>query len=121
MDSVCGAQAPYRCGYAVRLAAVLRRRVAVTLLAALLILGAPAVAAAATDQVYAGQFSTGSANTSAGLSFSTSSSDDANTANNKQPKAVREYDIALPAGTAVDTDAAPQCAATDAEIFADPT
>lgn len=98
-----------------------RRRVGLPVLATLLGLALPAAAAAATSQVYTGQFSTSSANTSAGLSFSTSSSDDANTANNNQPKAVREYDIALPAGTAIDTGAAPRCTATDAEILADPT
>src|SRR5918997_1271630 len=93
---------------------------AVGLLGVLLGLAAPAVAAAATNQAYSGQFTTGSANTSTGLTFSTSSSDEANTANNRQPLAVRQYDVALPAGAVIDTQAAPQCAATDDQMRGNP-
>jgi hypothetical protein len=47
--------------------------------------------------------------TSVGTSFATSSSEDQNDANNHQPKAAREFDIIFPAGTKIDTAAAPQC------------
>ena len=47
--------------------------------------------------------------TSTATSFATSSSEDQNAENNHQPKAAREFDVKFPAGTKIDTGAAPQC------------
>ncbi|HEY0631152.1 MAG TPA: hypothetical protein VGC98_03785 [Thermoleophilaceae bacterium] len=50
-----------------------------------------------------------SRSTSVGTSFATTSSEDQNAENNNQPKAAREFDVKFPAGSKVDTAAAPQC------------
>jgi hypothetical protein len=50
-----------------------------------------------------------SRSTSVATSFATTSTDDQNTENNKQPKAAREFDVTFPAGSKIDTGAAPQC------------
>jgi hypothetical protein len=50
-----------------------------------------------------------SRSTSVGTSFKTTSSEDQNAENNHQPKAAREFDVTFPAGSKVDTGAAPQC------------
>jgi hypothetical protein len=56
-----------------------------------------------------------SRSTSVGTSFKTTSSEDQNAENNHQPKAAREFDVKFPAGSKVDTGAAPQCKNLDTQ------
>ena len=78
-----------------------------------------AFALADTVQTFNQTYTTKKKSTSTGTSFQTNSSEDANDAKNHQPKATREFDIKFPAGTKVNTGAAPQCKNVD-ESAADP-
>ena len=82
-------------------------------LVGVLALAVAAAALAATQQKYSQKFSSSKTAKSAGISFSIDSTDPANTANNNQPKAARNFNIKFPAGTAVNTKAAPVCKADD--------
>ena len=53
---------------------------------------------------------------STGTTFSTSSTDDSNTAKNRQPKRVTNFDITFPKGSKIDNKAIPACSATDDEF-----
>src|SRR3954453_1748476 len=53
--------------------------------------------------------------TSAGTNFQTSSTDEQNP-RNKQPKRVTNFDLTFPAGTKIDSKAAPQCKADETDF-----
>jgi hypothetical protein len=61
------------------------------------------------DQVYSQK----KPNKSTGTTFSTSSTDETNTARNKQPKRVTNFDITFPKGSKIDNNGAPQCKADE--------
>jgi hypothetical protein len=94
------------------------RKLFIGALVGALALAVAAIALADTTQTYKQKFSSNKVSKSAGTTFSTSSTDEANTANNKQPKSVRNFDIAFPAGTKIDSKGAPQCTKNDDEILA---
>ena len=95
------------------------RKLVVGALMGVLALAITAVAIAAeatsgtTKQTYTQTFSAKKPKTATGTSFQTSSTDDTNTAKNRQPKRVTNFDIKFPAGTKINTKAIPQCKATD--------
>jgi hypothetical protein len=95
------------------------RKLAVVALAGILTLAVTAVAIAAsatsgtTVQNYEQTYSQKKPNKSTGTSFKTSSTDEQNTAKNKQPKRVTNFDITFPAGSKIDSKAAPQCKADE--------
>lgn len=93
------------------------RKLFIGALVGALALAVAAVALAATQQTYSQAFSSSKANKSAGTTFSTDSSDPANTAGNKQPKSVRVFTIQFPAGTKIDSLGAQQCKKTDNDIL----
>ena len=72
-----------------------------------------AIAFADTETTYEQKFTKSKANTSVGTAFETTSIDTANTANNQQPAAVRQFDIKFPAGTKIDQKAKPFCKTLD--------
>ena len=98
------------------------RKLAVVALAGILTLAVAAIAIAAegtsgtTVQKYEQTYSQKKGNKSTGTSFQTSSTDDTNTAKNRQPKRVTNFDIKFPAGSKIDSKAAPQCKATDTDF-----
>src|SRR3954471_5223674 len=95
------------------------RKLAVVALAGILTLVVTAVAIAAsatsgnTVQNFEQTYTAKKPGKSTGTSFTTTSTDDTNTAKNKQPKRVTEFDIAFPKGSKIDSKAAPQCKATE--------
>jgi hypothetical protein len=99
------------------------RKLVVVALAGILTLAVAAVAIAATgtsgttEQEFEQTYSQKRTNRSTGTVFSTSSTDPANTAKNQQPKRVTNFDITFPAGSKIDSKAAPQCSATDDELI----
>lgn len=98
------------------------RKLVVVALAGILTLAVAAIAIAAegtsgtTVQNYDQTYSQKKVNKSTGTTFRTSSTDESNTAKNRQPKRVTNFDIAFPAGTKIDNKAAPQCKATDTDF-----
>jgi hypothetical protein len=98
------------------------RKLAVVALAGILTLVVAAVAIAAqetsgtTVQNYDQTYSQKKPAKSTGTTFSTSSTDDTNTAKNRQPKRVTNFDITFPRGSKIDSKAAPQCKATDSDF-----
>lgn len=94
------------------------RKLFIGALVGALALAVAAIAMAATTQTYTQKFSANKPSKSAGTTFSTNSTDEANTANNKQPKSAREFDVSFPSGTKIDSAGAPQCKKTDDEIIA---
>jgi hypothetical protein len=99
------------------------RKLAVVALAGILTLAVTAIAIAATatsgttQQTYEQTFSQKKPGKSTGTTFSTSSTDETNTAKNKQPKRVTNFDITFPKGTKIDNKAIPACTATDDELL----
>ena len=95
------------------------RKLAVVALAGILTLVVAAVAIAATAnngntvQTYEQTYSAKKPGKSTGTTFVTTSTDDTNTAKNRQPKRVTNFDIKFPPGSKIDSKAAPQCKATD--------
>jgi len=94
------------------------RKLFIGVLVGALALAVAAIAFGATNQTYSQKYSSTKTNKSVGTTFSTASTDDSNTANNKQPKSVRNFDITFPAGSKIDSKGAPQCTKTDDEILA---
>jgi hypothetical protein len=98
------------------------RKLAVVALAGILTLAVAAVAIAAsgtsgtTVQQYDQKYSQKKVNKSTGTTFSTSSTDEQNSAKNKQPKRVTNFDITFPRGSKIDSKAAPQCKASDSDF-----
>jgi hypothetical protein len=82
-----------------------------------LALAVAAVAFGATTQTYKQTFTTPHPAKSSAISFSTDSTDTANTANNNQPKSVRTFKIKFPSGSAVDTKGTTECKASNDAIF----
>src|SRR3954453_9962491 len=93
------------------------RKLVVGALVGVLALAVAAIALADTQQTYTQKFTKSKAGTSAGIAFSTDSTDPSNTANNNQPKAVREFDIKFPAGSAVNDKAVKICKASDDDMI----
>jgi hypothetical protein len=89
------------------------RKLVIGALVGVLALAVAAIALADTTQTYKQVFTKSKTGQSAGISFSTDSSDASNTANNGQPKAVRTFNIKFPAGSAVNSKAVTLCKATD--------
>ena len=87
--------------------------------ALMLVVTAVAIGASATSgttvQNYTQTFSAKKRATSAGTTFETSSTDEQN-ARNKQPKRVTNFDLTFPAGTKIDSKAAPQCKADETDF-----
>jgi hypothetical protein len=72
-------------------------------------LAVAAVALATTTQTFNQTYTSAKPNKSVGTSFKTTSTESDNEARNHQPKSTREFDIKFPAGSKVDTSAAPIC------------
>src|SRR5829696_5339619 len=100
------------------------RKLVVVALAGILTLAVSAIAIAAsatsgnTVQNYEQTYSQKKPKKSTGTTFSTSSTDDTNTAKNRQPKRVTNFDIKFPPGTKINSKAIPACKATDADFAA---
>jgi len=98
------------------------RKLVVVALAGILTLAVSAIAIAAsatsgnTVQNYEQTYSQKKPKKSTGTTFSTSSTDDTNTAKNRQPKRVTNFDIKFPPGTKINSKAIPQCKATDSSF-----
>jgi hypothetical protein len=98
------------------------RKLVVGALVGVLALAVAAIAMAAsatsgtTVQNYQQTFTSKKPNASTGTQFSTSSTDEANTSQNKQPKRVTNFDITFPKGTKIDTTSLPTCAATEPDF-----
>jgi uncharacterized low-complexity protein len=101
------------------------RKLVVVALAGILTLAVTAVAIAAsatsgnTVQNYEQTYSQKKTNKSTGTAFKTSSTDETNTAKNKQPKRVTNFDITFPRGSKIDSKAAPQCKADETDFAAE--
>ena len=93
------------------------RKLFIGVLVGALALAIAAIAYADTTQTYKETFTSPKAGKSVGTKFSTDSSDTSNTANNSQPKAVRQFNIKFPSGTAIDTKGAVECKASDDELI----
>ena len=95
------------------------RKLVVAALAGILTLAVAAIAIAETAtsgttvQNYDQSYTVKKPKKSTGTSFSTSSTDEQNTQRNKQPKRVTNFDIKFPAGSKIDSKAAPQCKADE--------
>jgi hypothetical protein len=70
-----------------------------------------------TVQNYDQTYSAKKPSKSTGTTFGTSSTDDTNTAKNKQPKRTTNFDITFPAGSKIDSKGAVICKATDDEMI----
>jgi hypothetical protein len=92
------------------------RKLVVGALVGALVLAVAAIAMADTVQTYTQTFSAKKPSTSTGTTFSTQSSDEANTGRNKQPKRTTEFDITFPKGTVIDSKALKQCTATEEDF-----
>ena len=92
------------------------RKYAIGALVGVLVLAVAAVAMADTTQTYKQTFSAKKPGASTGTTFSTTSTDDANTTRNKQPKRTTEFDITFPKGTIINNKALPQCKATEEDF-----
>jgi hypothetical protein len=93
------------------------RKLVIGALVGVLALAVVAIATAATQQTFKLTFTTKTAGASAGIKALVEGNDPANTAGNGQPKAARQVDIKLPAGTAVNTKGAVECKKSNDEIF----
>jgi hypothetical protein len=93
------------------------RKLFIGALVSALALAVAAVALADTTQTYKQKFSSPKAGKSVGTTFSTSSTDTANTAKNFQPKSVRTFQINFPTGTKINYKGAPLCKATDDDLI----
>jgi hypothetical protein len=89
------------------------RKLAIGALVGVLALAVAAIAVAATQQTFKLSFTSKKAGVSNGISALVEGTDASNTANNNQPKASREVDIKLPAGSAVNTKGATVCKASN--------
>ena len=85
------------------------RKLLIGALAGAVVLAVAAVAMATTTQTFTQKYTSKKRNTSVGTSFATTSTESDNEANNHQPKSTREFDIKFPAGSKIDTSAAPIC------------
>ena len=85
------------------------RKLLVGVIAGALMLAVAAIAMAETTQTFTQKYTSKKTNKSVGTDFATSSSESGNDANNHQPKSTRQFNITFPAGSKVDTSAAPQC------------
>jgi hypothetical protein len=94
------------------------RKLFIGALVGALALAVAAIALGATTQTYKQKFSSNKASKSVGTTFSTDSTDPANTAKNNQPLAVRTFDIKFPSGTAVDSKGSVECKKSDDDIIA---
>jgi len=98
------------------------RKLVVVALAGILTLAVAAVAigdtatSGTTQQTYTQTYSVKKPLKAAGTTFGLSSTDETNTARNKQPKRTTNFDITFPKGSKIDNKAAPQCKATDADF-----
>jgi hypothetical protein len=89
------------------------RKLFVGVLAGAVILAVAAIAYAETVTTYSQKYTTNKANKSVGTVFKTSSIDEANTAENKQPKKTRKLVINFPSGTKIDQTVKPYCTNLD--------
>jgi hypothetical protein len=95
------------------------RKLVVLALAGILTLAVTAVAIGATAnsgttvQTYDQTYSQKRTNKSTGTTFKTTSTDDTNTARNRQPKRVTNFDITFPAGSKINSKGAAQCKADE--------
>ena len=100
------------------------RKLVVGALAGVLTLALAAIAMAASEtsgttvQNYDQTFSAKKTKKSTGTTFNTSSADEHNTANDKQPKRVTNFDITFQNGTKIDNRAAPACNASEEDFAA---
>jgi hypothetical protein len=97
------------------------RKLIVGALVGVLALALAAIAMAETVQNYSQSFKSGKKavvkpSTSTGTSFSTDSTDEANTGRNKQPKRTTNFDITFPKGTIVNYKAVKVCSATEEDF-----
>jgi hypothetical protein len=92
------------------------RKLIVGAVIGVLALALTAIALADTVQNYSQTFSAKKVSTSTGTSFSTDSSDEANTGRNKQPKRTTEFDITFPKGTLVNYKTVKVCSATEEDF-----
>jgi predicted Zn-ribbon and HTH transcriptional regulator len=85
-----------------------------------LIVVAVAIGASATSgttvQTFDQTYSAKKPSKSTGTTFKTTSTDDTNTARNKQPKRVTNFDIAFPKGSKINSKAIAQCKATETDF-----
>jgi hypothetical protein len=88
-------------------------------LAGAVMLAVAAVAMATTTQTFTQKYTSKKTNASVGTSFATTSTESDNEEHNHQPKATRQFNITFPAGTKVNTSAAPICKNLD-ESASDP-
>jgi hypothetical protein len=93
------------------------RKLFIGALVGALALAVAAIAFADTTQTFKQSYTSPKTGKSVGVKFSTDSSDASNTANNNQPKAVREFDIKFPAGSVIDPKGSVPCKASDDELI----
>jgi hypothetical protein len=93
------------------------RKLFIGALVGVMALAVAAIALADTTQTFTQKYSANKTSRSVGTTFSTDSSDPANTANNNQPKSAREFDVTFPSGTKIDTKGATECKASDDELI----
>jgi gas vesicle protein len=86
------------------------RKLLIGALVGTVVLAVAAIAYAATQTTYSQKYTNNKVNRSAGTVFKTSSIDEANTAENQQPKKTRKLVITFPAGTKFDQGVKPYCA-----------
>jgi hypothetical protein len=89
------------------------RKLLIGALAGAVVLAVAAVAMATTTQTFTHKYTSKKTSTSVGTSFATTSTESDNEDHNHQPKATRQFNITFPAGTKVDTSAAPICKKLD--------
>src|SRR4051794_12696907 len=85
------------------------RKLLIGALAGVVVLAVAAVAMATTTQTFEQKYTASKPNKSAGTSFKTTSTEDQNAEKNHQPKSTRQFNITFPAGSKIDTSAAPIC------------
>jgi hypothetical protein len=93
------------------------RKLFIGALVGALALAVAAIAFGATTQTYSQKYTSNKTSKSVGVSFTTASEDTSNTANNNQPKAVRNFNLAFPSGSKIDSNGAVICKATDDEMI----
>jgi hypothetical protein len=92
------------------------RKLIVGAVIGVLALALAAIAMGATVQNYTQTFTAKKPSKSTGTSFSTDSTDEANTGRNKQPKRTTNFDITFPKGTVVNYKAVKTCSATEEDF-----
>jgi hypothetical protein len=89
------------------------RKLLVGAIAGAVMLAVAAIAYAATETTYSQTYTSNKVNKSVGTVFKTSSIDNANTAENSQPKKTRKLVINFPSGTKIDQTVKPYCTNLD--------